>query len=195
LELQESIGKYLARKIAELTVERRAIEFDKADFQLSETKPFSWRRNLPPLEGTKTVFNYVATYNDFERRFAEFLDKAKDVRRFASLGTTEQGESGTQFRVDYLKSSGAIGFYHPDWVVVQKTATDEVNWIIETKGRVWEGTADKDEALITWCNRVSEMTGQLWRYTRINQIDFDSRKVNALGDLIADTSEKDLLKK
>ena len=148
LELQEGIAKYLARKIAELTIERRAIEFDKADFRLSETKPFSWRRNLPPLEAKKTVFNYVATYNDFERRFAEFLDKkAKDVLRFAALGTTEQGESGTQFRVDYLKPSGAIGFYHPDWVVVQKTEAGEVNWIIETKGRVWEGTEAKDEAM------------------------------------------------
>jgi type III restriction enzyme len=123
LEMQEGIAKYLARKIAELTIERRAMKFDRADFRLSETKPLSWRRNLPPLEAVKTVFNYVATYNDFERRFAEFLDRAKDVVRFASLGTTEQGESGTQFRVDYLKSSGAIGFYHPDWVVVQKTTT------------------------------------------------------------------------
>jgi type III restriction enzyme len=90
LETQEGIAKYLARKIAELTIERRAIEFEKADFRLSETKLFSWRRNLPPLKAAKTVFNYVTTYNDFERRFADFLDKkAKDVVRFASLGTTE----------------------------------------------------------------------------------------------------------
>src|SRR5690606_26952585 len=113
LELQEGIAKYLARKIAELTIERRAIEFDRADYRLSETKPFTWRRNLPPLEAKKTLFNYVATYNDFERRFAQMLDTASDVLRFAALGTTEQGESGAQFRVDYLKPSGAIGFYHP----------------------------------------------------------------------------------
>jgi len=187
LELQEGIAKYLARKISELTIERRAIQFDKADFRLSETKPFSWRRNLPPLEAQKTVFNYVATYNDYERRFAEFLDKkASDVLRFASLGTTEQGESGTQFRVDYLKPSGAIGFYHPDWVVVQKTEADEVNWIIETKGRVWEGTAAKDDALKTWCERVSAVTGTAWRYARINQTDFESSAASALGDLVGD---------
>ena len=60
LEIQEGIAKYLARKIAELTLERRASEFEKADFKLSQTKPFSWRRNLPPLEAAKTVFNYVA---------------------------------------------------------------------------------------------------------------------------------------
>jgi type III restriction enzyme len=184
LELQEGIAKYLARKIAELTIERRTIEFDKADFRLSETKPFSWRRNLPPLEAKKTVFNYVATYNDFERRFAEFLDKATDVVRFASLGTTEQGESGTQFRVDYLKPSGAIGFYHPDWIIVQQTAEGEANCIIETKGRVWEGTAAKDEALETWCARITESTGTRWRYSRVNQIAFDVRKFVRLGDLL-----------
>jgi type III restriction enzyme len=186
LEIQEGIAKYLARNIAELTVERRAIEFDKADFRLSQTKPFSWRRNLPPLVAKKTVFNYVATYNDFERRFAEFLDKkATDVLRFASLGTTEQGESGTQFRVDYLKPSGAIGFYHPDWVVVQKTRTGGVNWIIETKGRVWEGTAAKDEALRIWCERVSAATGGAWRYARINQTEFDPGAASTLGDLVS----------
>ncbi len=187
-EMQEGIARYLARKISELTVERRAIEFDKADFRLSETKPFIWRRNLPPLEAAKTVFNYVATYNDFERRFAEFLDnKAKDVVRFASLGTTEQGESGTRFRVDYLKPSGAIGFYYPDWVVVQETSSGEVNWLIETKGRVWEGTLAKDEALSFWCARVSEATGKTWRYVRVNQSEFDhrvARGVTRLGDLL-----------
>ena len=64
------------------------------------------------------MFNYVATYNRFERAFAEFLDRAADVARFAALGTTEQGNSAAAFRVDYLKPRGAIGFYYPDWVAV-----------------------------------------------------------------------------
>lgn len=189
LEIQEGIAKYLARKIAELTIDRRAIEFERADYRLSETKPFSWRRNLPPFVAKKTLFNYVATYNDFERRFAEFLDnKAADVLRFAALGTTEQGESGTQFRVDYLKPSGAIGFYHPDWVVVQKTKAVEINWIIETKGRVWEGTTAKDEAIREWCERISEATGADWRYMRVNQTEFDSSGANVLGNLVKATN-------
>ena len=183
LEIQEGIAKYLARKIAETTLDRRAIEFERADFRLSETRPFSWRRNLPPLVAQKTIFNYVATYNDFERRFAQFLDRARDVLRFAALGTTEQGESGTQFGVDYLKPSGAIGFYRPDWVVVQNTADGEVNWIIETKGRVWEGTAAKDEAISTWCERITAKTGAVWRFKRINQWDFDRCTSSRLGDL------------
>ena len=173
IDIKEGIAKYLTRKIAELTVEHRKLEFARQDFRLSETKPFSWRRNLPPLEVKKTVFNYVATYNDFERRFAEFLNRARDVRRFAALGTTEQGNSGTSFRVDYLKASGAIGFYYPDWVAVQKgTEGEEVNWIIETKGRVWEGTEQKDAAMQEWCRRVTEATGVPWNFIRVNQTDF-----------------------
>ena len=184
LEIQEGIAKYLARKIAELTLDRRTIEFERADFKLSETKPFSWRRNLPPLVAKKTIFNYVATYNDFERRFAEFLDtRATDVRRFAALGTTEQGESGTLFRVDYIKPSGAIGLYHPDWVVVQEAEDGEVNWVIETKGRVWEGTAAKDDAISMWCERISAKSGTFWRYKRIDQSVFDKRAPRRLADL------------
>ena len=185
LELQEGISKYLARKISELTIERRPLEFDRADFRLSETKPFSWRRNLPPLEAENTVFNYVATYNDFERRFAEFLDnKATDVLRFAALGTTEQGESGTQFRIDYLKPSGAIGFYYPDWVVVQKTTNGEVNWIVETKGRVWESTEIKDAAMKNWCDRVAAVEPTTWRYVRVNQNRFHADRHATLQEVI-----------
>lgn len=95
---------------------------------------------------------------------------------------------GVRHRVDYLKPSGAIGFYHPDWVVVQKTATGEVSWIIETKGRVWEGTKAKDEAIDDWCNRITEQTGQIWSYTRINQVQFDNLKPKTLSGLIANGS-------
>ena len=119
----------------------------------------------------KTIFNYVATYNDFERSFAAFLDRAEDVARFAALGTTEQRNSATTFRIDYLKpnANGAVGFYYPDWVVVQKAESGEVNWIVETRGRVWPDTAEKDAAAREWCKRVSEATGKPWKYTRINQ--------------------------
>ncbi|MBM3495260.1 MAG: hypothetical protein FJX72_13200 [Armatimonadetes bacterium] len=187
LELQEGIAKYLARKIAELTVVRRVIEFDKADFRLSETKPFSWRRNLPPLSAAKTVFNYVATFNAFERRFAEFLDGAPDVLRFASLGTTEQGDSGTQFRVDYLKPSGAIGFYYPDWVAVQSDPDGEVCWIIETKGRVWESTSAKDAAIQMWCDQASGLVGSRWRFVRVNQAEFDAPFGSPLSAVVLDS--------
>ena len=185
LEVQDGIAKYLERKIGEMTVEKRSLEFEKEDNRLSQTKAFRWLRNLPPLEAKKTIFNYVATFNNFEREFAEFLDKAPDVIRFASLGTTEQGESGTQFRVDYLKSSGAIGFYHPDWVVIQKTKEGEINWIIETKGRVWEGTEAKDAAICDWCDRITAQSGKSWKFFRINQTFYEAKRAKTLSELIS----------
>ncbi len=81
----------------------------------------------------------MVTCNDFEREFGHFLGRAPDVLRFVALGRTEQGDRGAAFRVDYVKPSGAIGFYYPDWVVVQRDHSGEVNWIVETKGRVREG--------------------------------------------------------
>ena len=172
-EIKESIAKYLARKIAELTIKRRGVEFEKQDFKLFETKPFGWRRNLPPLEAEKTVFNFVAACNDFEREFAEFLDNAGDILRFAALGTTEQGASGASLRVDYLKPSGAIGLYCPGWVAVQRELDGEIiNWAIETKGRVGEGIDEKDAAMWEWCRRVGTVRGDEWKYFRVNQFDF-----------------------
>ena len=173
LPIREGIAKYLVRQIADLTLERREVAFDKAAHHLSETKPFHWRRNLPALRAEKTVFNYVATYNNFERQFAEFLDRTPDILRFAALGTTEQGASGATFRVDYVKPSGAIGFYYPDWVAVQREMDGEIiNWVIETKGRVWEGTEEKDDAMYDWCQGVSRATGETWKYIRVNQAEF-----------------------
>ena len=135
---------------------------------------------MPEIDTMKTELNSPGRYNedgtlcnDFERSFAEFLERAGDVLRFAALDTTEQGNSGTSFLVDYLKASGAIGFYYPDWMAVQKDPEGaEVNWIIETKGRVREGIEEKDAAMREWCRRITEATGVSWHYIRVNQTDF-----------------------
>jgi type III restriction enzyme len=187
-DIRELVARRLAHKLASLLVEKRTLTFEKANFKLSETKPFTWRRNLTegPLKCHKTLFNYVATYNDFERKFAIFLDKAEDIKRFAALGTTEQGESNTAFRVDYLKPTGAIGFYYPDWVAVQETDSGEVNWIIETKGRIFDTdqVKAKDAAIKDWCNRISDETGTIWRYIRINQSTFEGNPCTLFDDLV-----------
>lgn len=192
--IREAIANYLARAIAEFIVTRGEIKFVNRTHLLSKTKPFPWRRNLhpEPLQCDRTIFNYVATYNDYERRFAQFLDRATDITRFAALGTTQQGESGTDFRIDYLKPNGAIAFYHPDWVAVQTPATPtkatkatEIHWIIETKGREWQDTPAKDEAMKRWCQDITEATGAIWRYTRINQPDFEAAiHTHTLADLL-----------
>ncbi len=135
------------------------------------------------MKAVKTIFNFVATYNDFERSFAAFLERAEDIALFAALRTTEQGDSATTLRIDYLKRSGEIGFYCPDWVVVQVTDGGEVNRVVETGVRVWVRTDDKDMVAREWCKRLSEATGKPWKYTRIIQSEF-SDEYTTFGALL-----------
>jgi Type III restriction enzyme, res subunit len=56
-------------------------------------------------------------------------------------------------------------------------------WIIETKGRVWEGTEAKDAAMRDWCARVSEQTGATWTYARVDQSGFDVQRPTTLAEV------------
>ena len=86
-----------------------------------------------------------------------------------------------------MKPSGAIGFYHPDWVAVQKTDKGELNWILETKGRIWEGTEAKDDAIKLWCDRITEQTGKTWKFFRINQLSFESQEPRKLMEIVKES--------
>ncbi len=90
--------------------------------------------------------------------------------------------------VDYLKPSGAIGFYHPDWVAVQETDDGDVNWIIETKGRVWPGPSDKYGSIESWCEHISQHTHSAWRFAPVNQSDFNLRKAKTLAEITSPLS-------
>ena len=174
--LQEGIVTFLSRRIAQLATQEREIEFEERGFKLSQTANFVWRRQH--LECHRTVFNLVSVYNDLEARFAHFLDSAHDIECFASLA-----ESYTRFRVDYLSTTGAIKFYYPDFVAVQKAQDGEVNWIIETKGREYEDVQHKDKSIADWCQKISTQTGQAWRYLKVPQVAFDRQKWTTFGEL------------
>jgi len=164
--LQDTIATMMARRIGELTAERKEVKVTGAPYRLSETDEFIWRRHRTTAR--RTIFNVVACYNQFEAAFAHFLDKASDVERFAKLA-----EHFTGFHVQYLKSSGAIGVYYPDFVVVQRTNNGSAFWIVETKG--WEDVevAAKDAQMTRWCHEISVETGQPWRYLKVMQSVFE----------------------
>jgi type III restriction enzyme len=184
---QNQIAKKLARKIGEVTAETQPIKIQASPLRMSDTENFLWRRQHEPM--AKTIFNEVATFNNFERDFAKFLaDKCNDVDRFAALA-----ETFTKFRVEYLKPNGAIGLYYPDWVVVQSAMDSEVNWIIETKGRVWEGTEQKDAAIAHWCEQVSLASGESWNYMRVDQIAWKPMHFTCFADLVESVKERSKL--
>ena len=163
ISIQQAIIDLLAREIGKASVEKKEITIEEESLKLSTIPPFIWRRNHPRCE--KTVFNFVAAYNDFEEEFAKFLDRCDDIEKFAALAG--------KFEIDYLSSRGAIRFYWPDFVAVQKDEGKYVNWIIETKGREYEDTDKKDQAVERYCESVSEKTGMVWSYKRIMQTDFE----------------------
>ena len=163
-DVRDAVASQLAPALGSLTAEREPVALKGKPIKLSETSPFHWRREH--LTCDKTVFNFVASYNAFESEFAEFLDRCDDVASFSAL-------AGVDFNLQYVKPSGATGLYYPDWVIVQDTDDGEMHWIVETKGRVWDGTENKDAAVEYWCSQVSAQAGAAWNYRRINQIDFD----------------------
>lgn len=186
VEVQEQLSGYLADAVGRASAEELPLRLEHRLLKLSETPEFTWRRNLPALSSDKTIFNLVATYNDFEKDFARFLDAAPDVDRFAALATAG-GDSAGGFWVNYLKPSGAIGRYYPDWVVVQSpdiAGGRETFWVIETKGRVWEGTESKDAAMQHWCEQVSQASEERWQYARVNQAAFQASPATSFGELL-----------
>jgi len=71
-------------------------------------------------------------------------------------------------------------------VLVQQSDSGPINWIVETKGRRWEGTEAKDAAIKVWCEAVSEQTDTVWRFIRVNQSVFDKKYYATFSALLAD---------
>jgi type III restriction enzyme len=178
--LLDAIANLFSRQVGLLTTEARPVKLVGESYRLSDTSKFLWRRMAVPAG--RTIFNRVACYNDFEARFAEFLDGCEDIDRFAALA-----EWFTEFHVQYLSSAGAVRLYYPDFVAVQATKSGPVHWIIETKGQEFEDTDTKATHMHRWCEEVSKETAQRWDYLKVSQVTFDqfrkatpARQFNAL---------------
>ena len=63
--------------------------------------------------------------NEFEKEFAQFLEKADDVSRFAKL--PEQ----FGFAIEYTDNATNLRYYEPDFVVL---TSDDTHYIVERNG-------------------------------------------------------------
>jgi type III restriction enzyme len=176
-DVESAIVSILAKVLGQISVRSEPMKLKQASIHLSLTPPFVWRRKH--VECKHTVFNYVATYNDFESRFAEFLEKSRDISAFASFA-----ERNVHFEIDYLTSRGAISSYYPDFVAVQKNENRKVNWIIETKGREYPDTDKKQAAIENWCRLVSEAKGEPWVAIKVPQEVFDKHVYYDFSELV-----------
>ncbi|HKM98885.1 MAG TPA: hypothetical protein VJX23_00110 [Candidatus Binataceae bacterium] len=152
---------------------------------LSETAPFPWSRTT--LAADKCIFNLVPCHNEFEKEFAQLLQKAPDVQRFAKL--PEQ----FGFAVEYTDNAGNLRYYEPDFVVL---AGDGTHYIVETKGLEDTNVANKDRAAQLWCENTTRLTGKPWAYLKVLQTaykqlqptQFEDLFVLAPGELFAKSS-------
>ena len=164
--------KTFSEALCKLVISELEPQLLHAGRQLSETPPFPWSR--PTLAADKCIFNLVPCLNNFEREFAQFLEKAPDIERFAKL--PEQ----FGFAIEYTDNSGNLRYYEPDFVAV---AEDGTHCIVETKGLEDTNVANKDRAAQLWCENATRLTGNRWAYLKVLQTAYKQLQPNRFEDL------------
>jgi type III restriction enzyme len=162
-DAQQIVIGAFQKVIRDLSIEQREPTIEESAFRLSQTPPFPWSRET--VEAERTVFNLTPIDNRFERRFAEFLDRATDVAAFAKL------TMNSRFALEYIARSGALRYYYPDFVV---RLGDETCLVIETKGLEDVDVALKDLRARRWCRDASALAGRDWAYEKVLQKVFDA---------------------
>jgi len=172
-EVQEQLINLFVNAFRDMTFSER--EPEKGDtMKLSDTRPFVWSKLVYPAN--RCIFNYAACDNDFEANFAKFLDRAEDVKSFASLHKIG-------FFIEYRDSKGNFHQgYYPDFIV---ETNDEKFFVIETKGRVDIDVEAKDNRAKVWCEDATRLTGNEWMFTRINQEEFERHRFRSVKELIS----------
>jgi len=102
--------RLFTRALRQVVIDEQEPELLTPARMLSTITPFPWSR--PYYEARHCILNLVPCDNDFERRFAVFLDKAPDVERFSKLPRP------FGFAIEYLDGRSNLRHYYPDFVAV-----------------------------------------------------------------------------
>ncbi len=165
--------KTFAQALRGLVIEELIPQLQHEGRKLSETTPFPYSR--PTLaNATQCVFNLVPCDNEFERKFAKFLQDARDLKCFSKL------PSQFNFVIEYTDNATNLRYYEPDFVAVHD---DGIHWLIETKGQVNVDVAHKNQAATLWCENATMLTGTEWRYVIVHQTDYEQLQPDSFSDL------------
>jgi len=142
--------------------------------------------------GLADLFPIVRQYV-LQRCFGKVVDlEDTKIRDYLRAVLVQEGIANYLARkiAELTAEKRAIGFYYPDWVAVQKARNGAVNWIIETKDRIWDSTAAKDAAIADWRKKVSAQTETPWRYKRIDQFVFGAGNFPTFTDLLTAADQR-----
>ena len=160
-------------QINDLTAVSEDIDLTGEELKASSIKPFLWSREA--LELNKTVLNLTPVANKLEGNFAKILDNDDEVLSFLKNDDRTLG-----FRISYVDNNGFVRYYVPDFLV----KTEEVNWVLETKGKEDVDVKYKDKRTVEWCESVSEKQKGVWKYARIDQSKIEMGSNFTLSDLV-----------
>src|ERR1043166_2240707 len=160
------------KALRKLVIEELRPQLLNAGRRLSETVPFPWSR--PTLSARKCIYNLVPCDNEFEKEFANFLEKSPDVERFAKL------PQQFGFVIEYTDAAGNLRYYEPDFVAV---LGDGKRYIVETKGQEDVNVVNKDRAAAIWCENATILTGETWKYLKVQQKEYTKLQADTFADL------------
>jgi len=176
--ISSNVAQYVTVKsfvsaLRDVLVEQLTPQLLHAGRALSETPPFPYSRTT--LIAQKTVFTRVPCDNEFEKRFAQFLEDAPDVLAFAKV--PEQ----FGFTIEYTDTASNLRYYEPDFVA---RLADGTHGVVETKGREDVDVAHKDRAAQIWCENATMLTGTIWQYVKVPQREFERLHAIDFADLL-----------
>jgi len=160
------------KALRKLVIEELKPQLLDSGRKLSETISFPWSR--PTLSARKCIYNLVPCDNEFEKQFANFLEKAPDVERFAKL------PQQFGFAIEYTDAVGNLRYYEPDFVAV---LDDGKRYVVETKGQEDVNVANKDRAAAIWCENATALTGENWSYLKVKQSEYVKLQADTFADL------------
>jgi hypothetical protein len=121
-------------------------------------------------DGKRCHTNKVPCHTELEKRFADFLDGAKDVVRYFK-------NERLGFSVTYYENNRPRQYY-PDFIIaMRRTDGGEVMWLAETKGEIRPNTSLKREAARLWCEKMTGTRYGQWRYLFVAQRAFDRSSI------------------
>jgi type III restriction enzyme len=115
-------------------------------------------------EGEREGLPYPRS-SEYEKQCMRYLDAQDEVLAYTRVLPR------MPLRIPYHDTQGYLRHYMPDFVV----RTAQGYFLLEPKGEGWdkhEDTPAKVEAATEWCQKVSQLTGEPWRFAKILQPDF-----------------------
>jgi type III restriction enzyme len=180
-EVGKVIFDHFRAAINALTIRDSGSSRIEGHIRLRDTRPF---RTEPRgfLTAKRSVFNRIVGEghaDGLELAFASFLETAPDVQAFG------KNYMAVGFKLDYVKASGELSTYTPDFIV---RTTDQIVWIIETKGREELDVPQKMVRLRQWCIDATEASkaegGTRYGFVYVDQESFEQHRPSSFAGLV-----------